>query len=464
VTSGLQSCFTINARDAFDNRPLSSTFVTYAKFRTELSNLFSRGIVSASSDSTYTANLPSLRSGSASLTVALSNVGGLMAAYRDGIASAAPSLVRRDPTVMLAAGTAAAPADRFGTDFSVHWQGLVSAPNIAPNTATYTFYTELAAADERVRLWLDNSLVVEEWSSLSSLVPSATFSMTASTLHEIELEYQNRAGSYGFRLLWTGTGTRGRSLVPSSSLHTALHIASSPFALTVQRGSGCAAASIARGPGLSLATAGVAAHFTVDVRDAYGDAALEHDGLVVLAGPTRVTGTVAWANGEVQASYTATVTGAYSALFGLVQRGGLLATYYDSADLRSMPSKVQLDTAVMFEWRPPALITKHSRDHVSVRWFGMLEAPLTEEFTFFWAINTANCGRVRIGENVLINAPCRVIELKRINAQLIDIPISLPAASDVTELYATAQLIAGRRYELEIEWSKTVGHARSELR
>ena len=72
---------------------------------------------------------------------------------------------------------------------------------------------------------------------------------------------------------------------------------------------------------------------------------------------------------------------------------------------------------------------------------------------------------VSIVKNSLFNCPdCRVIELNRINAQLVDIPISLPAASDVTELYATAQLIAGRRYELEIEWSKTVGHARSELR
>jgi hypothetical protein len=416
-----------------------------------------------------------------------------MATYRKGIAPAAPSLARRDATVMLAPGTAAIVADGFGTDFSARWQGLVS----APNTETYTFYTEIAGADERVRLWLDNVLVVDEWSSLRSLLPSATLGMMASTLYEIELEYQNPTESYGFRLLWTGTGTQGRSLVPSSNLYTALHIASSPFALAVQPGSGCAAASIARGPGLSIATAGaatrcriaqhacsmhheacirhatmagVAAHFRIDVRDAYGDAASEpnsasaYDGFVALAGCSRVTGTAAWVSGEVQASYTATASGTYSALFGLLQRGGLLATYYDSTDLRGMPSKVQFDAAVMFEWQPSALITMNSRDYVSVRWFGMLEAPFTEEFTFFWAINAANCGRIRIGGDLLIDEPCRVIDEKRIDAQLIDIPVSLPAVSDVTELIASAWLVGGQRYEIEVEWSKTVGHARSELR
>ena len=255
ATSGLQGRFTISARDAFDNRPLPGTFVTFAKSHRENLNLpLIRGVVSASSASSYTASLPSLRSGSASLSVALANVGGLMATYRKGIAPAAPSLARRDATVMLAPGTAAIVADGFGTDFSARWQGLVS----APNTATYTFYTEIAGADERVRLWLDNVLVVDEWSSLRSLLPSATLGMMASTLYEIELEYQNPTESYGFRLLWTGTGTQGRSLVPSSNLYTALHIASSPFALAVQPGSGCAAASIARGPGLSIATAGAA--------------------------------------------------------------------------------------------------------------------------------------------------------------------------------------------------------------
>jgi hypothetical protein len=216
--------------------------------------------------------------------------------------------------------------------------------------------------------------------------------------------------------------------------------------------------------------AGVAAHFRIDVRDAYGDAASEpnsasaYDGFVALAGCSRVTGTAAWVSGEVQASYTATASGTYSALFGLLQRGGLLATYYDSTDLRGMPSKVQFDAAVMFEWQPSALITMNSRDYVSVRWFGMLEAPFTEEFTFFWAINAANCGRIRIGGDLLIDEPCRVIDEKRIDAQLIDIPVSLPAVSDVTELIASAWLVGGQRYEIEVEWSKTVGHARSELR
>jgi hypothetical protein len=58
-----------------------------------------------------------------------------------------------------------------------------------------------------------------------------------------------------------------RSTVPSASLYTAEAISASPFATIVLPAALCATLSLASGNGLSLATAGVAASFTIQTRD-----------------------------------------------------------------------------------------------------------------------------------------------------------------------------------------------------
>ncbi len=67
---------------------------------------------------------------------------------------------------------------------------------------------------------------------------------------------------------WESAGCGiARTTVPSALLYTAEAISASPFATVVLPAALCATRSLASGDGLSLATAGVAASFTIQTRD-----------------------------------------------------------------------------------------------------------------------------------------------------------------------------------------------------
>jgi hypothetical protein len=85
----------------------------------------------------------------------------------------------------------------------------------------YTFYTPIAAAyhtgmqspsntsvSERVRLWVDDTLIVDQWASLNAIEPSATYTFAApDSLYNLRLEYAlvNRSQTSlprGVALLW----------------------------------------------------------------------------------------------------------------------------------------------------------------------------------------------------------------------------------------------------------------------
>lgn len=76
----------------------------------------------------------------------------------------------------------------YNSDYAVRWAGFVR----ATTAGTYEFKTELLGANnsdigynantpsyERVRLWIGNRMVIDQWDSLSSYAPLGTFAMGA---------------------------------------------------------------------------------------------------------------------------------------------------------------------------------------------------------------------------------------------------------------------------------------------
>jgi hypothetical protein len=92
------------------------------------------------------------------------------------------------------------------TSFGMRWGGHVS-PRYAQ---TYTFTGVIKERDERVRVWIDDIIVVDQWTSLDSLSCSgtATFSCPGGADHKIMVEYHNRDGSHGLQLKWSTSGTK----------------------------------------------------------------------------------------------------------------------------------------------------------------------------------------------------------------------------------------------------------------
>ena len=91
--------------------------------------------------------------------------------------------------------------------------------------------------------------------------------LSSGNLHALKLEYRETQGPRKFGLVWqTASLNWPMWRIPSSLLYSAQHVAASPFTLTSQPGIPGSGTSCT-GHGISIATAGVLASFTIHVRD-----------------------------------------------------------------------------------------------------------------------------------------------------------------------------------------------------
>jgi hypothetical protein len=90
------------------------------------------------------------------------------------------------------------PASSIQPDtFSVRWTGRIE----APNTDTYTFYME---SDDGVRLWINNTLIIDSWVTEARERTSLPIVLTAGQRYEFKVEYYEHTGSATARLWWSG--------------------------------------------------------------------------------------------------------------------------------------------------------------------------------------------------------------------------------------------------------------------
>ena len=146
---------------------------------------------------------------------------------------------------------------------------------------SYIFDAELLATDERVRLWIDNTVVIDQWSSLLQLQPSAVLSLAPAILYSLRLEYRSAAPANRLRLSWRNAAANFKPLASLRLL--ALESVAGAFEQRIRATVICAALSTAHGSGLTVATAGVAAQFTLIARDEFGNVAEWPDGSLTLA-------------------------------------------------------------------------------------------------------------------------------------------------------------------------------------
>jgi hypothetical protein len=120
-------------------------------------------------------------------------------------------VAREDPTVDFAWGSGS-PASAIGVDtFSARWIGQVE----APFTGTYTFYT---VSDDGVRLWVNNQLLVNNWTNHAAIENRGTIALTAGQRYPIRMEFYENGGLATARLLWSSTSI-GKSVIPKARLY-----------------------------------------------------------------------------------------------------------------------------------------------------------------------------------------------------------------------------------------------------
>lgn len=119
-------------------------------------------------------------------------------------------VARIDPQVFFDWGTGS-PHPRVGVDhFSICWTGFIT----PAQSGTYTFYV---TADDGVRLWIDDVMLVNEWRDQAPTEYSATATLTAGNPHPIRIDYYENAGGAVIKLEWSGPG-QSRAPIASTYL------------------------------------------------------------------------------------------------------------------------------------------------------------------------------------------------------------------------------------------------------
>jgi hypothetical protein len=136
---------------------------------------------------------------------------GLMAEYFDDIALSQLRIARADATIDYTGwGTAGPGYGMKGDTFSVRWTGRV----VPRHSELYMFHTR---SDDGVRLWIDEQLLIDDWTDHPPTDRSGTIALKAGREHDLRLEFYNRAGPATIQLSWS-SASQAKEIVPQSQL------------------------------------------------------------------------------------------------------------------------------------------------------------------------------------------------------------------------------------------------------
>jgi hypothetical protein len=120
-------------------------------------------------------------------------------------------LSRTDSTVNFDWGSGS-PDPSIGTGtFSVRWTGWLQ----APSSGSYSFHT---LSDDGVRLWVNGTLVINNWTNHAATENSGSISLTAGEKYDIKLEFYENTGAAVIKLFWTPPG-QGKQIIPQQRLY-----------------------------------------------------------------------------------------------------------------------------------------------------------------------------------------------------------------------------------------------------
>lgn len=138
---------------------------------------------------------------------------GLLAEYFGDVNLSALRLTRIEGPVDFEWGPGG-PDSRVGTNsFSARWTGQV----IAPRSAEYTFAT---VSDDGVRLWVNDTLLVDNWTNHGATTNAGAIALVAGQRSTITMEYYENTGNAVAKLLWAAPGEPLRT-IPAAQLFPA---------------------------------------------------------------------------------------------------------------------------------------------------------------------------------------------------------------------------------------------------
>ena len=300
-----------------------------------------------------------------------------------------PKVSRLDTTINFDWGAGSPDGAIFADLFSVRWTGKVK----ALYTESYTFYT---VSEDGVQLWVNNQLLIDDWTQHTARERSGTIALQAGQKYEIKIEYYERSGNASMKLLWSSAHT-AKAIIPTSMLFSNAvpavpvpdnYMAAMNTVLTVPAVQGLLAND--SDPNGYPLTA------TRYRRASHGSAAVNVDGSFTYTPDAGYVGQDTFSyyanNGMMNAEATVyllvdkapVVTGL--AVNQEIQAQGLGAQYYqwgasgvDWTDCRL----TRRDSTINFDWGTGAPDPLLGADRFAVRWTGAILPVYTETYTFY---------------------------------------------------------------------------------
>ncbi len=139
---------------------------------------------------------------------------GLRGYYYDNPDFSVLTAVRDDATINFADLTVTNnnPLYPNTNQFSVRWLGQV----LSTAAGSYTFTT---TADDGVRLWVNGSLLVDNWVTQNTAATnSGAITLAANSRYDIVMEYFNNTNSSSAKLAWTPPGDSVSTIIPTDYL------------------------------------------------------------------------------------------------------------------------------------------------------------------------------------------------------------------------------------------------------
>jgi hypothetical protein len=136
---------------------------------------------------------------------------GLKAEYfNNRYLSGAPSFIRTDATVNFNWGSGNPGSPVNSDNFSVKWSGQIQ-PLYSEN---YTFKTK---SDDGIRLWINGTRIINNWTDHSVTSNTGTINLTAGLKYDIVLEYYENGGDAIAELYWSSR-SQSEQIIPESQL------------------------------------------------------------------------------------------------------------------------------------------------------------------------------------------------------------------------------------------------------
>lgn len=137
---------------------------------------------------------------------------GLLGVYFDDATLNTSVFERTDATINFDWGNGSPDARIAPDTFSVRWEGQIE-PLFSEN---YSFYT---SSDDGVRLWVDDQLLVDNWTDHGVTVDTGQIDLLGGQRYDIRMEMYENGGSAVAKLEWSSV-SQSREIVPELQLYS----------------------------------------------------------------------------------------------------------------------------------------------------------------------------------------------------------------------------------------------------